>query len=169
LFQKVVWHAPRFAPIQSILSCQYEPLQYPLLFPHDTPGWGLDAYANGAKKKFCVARKSTAGRSPLHTTNPNWPEIRSQLRPGQDVTDVNTCCGSVGPSICWPSKSPERIPAQGGFDLHTRSVWSDFKTEERITIKVRHEPPLLALKPPDPLHDLVKRYTYTLRITWISM
>lgn len=95
------------------------------------------------------------------TTNPNWPEIRSQLRPGQDVTDINTCCGSVGPSICWPSKSPERIPAQGGFDLHTlhtRSVLSDFKTEERITIKVRHEPPLSALEPPGPLHDLVKRF-----------
>jgi hypothetical protein len=29
---------PRFVPI---LSCQYEPLQYPLLFPHGTPGWGV--------------------------------------------------------------------------------------------------------------------------------
>jgi hypothetical protein len=29
---------PRFVPI---LSCQYEPLQYPLLFPHGTPGWGF--------------------------------------------------------------------------------------------------------------------------------
>ncbi|EAW24643.1 uncharacterized protein NFIA_101270 [Aspergillus fischeri NRRL 181] len=28
---------PRFVPI---LSCQYEPLQYPLLFPHGTRGWG---------------------------------------------------------------------------------------------------------------------------------
>ena len=28
---------PRFVPV---LSCQYEPLQYPLLFPHGTSGWG---------------------------------------------------------------------------------------------------------------------------------
>jgi hypothetical protein len=29
---------PRFLPI---LSCQYEALQYPLLFPHGTLGWGF--------------------------------------------------------------------------------------------------------------------------------
>ncbi|KAJ6038801.1 hypothetical protein N7460_007518 [Penicillium canescens] len=29
---------PRFVPT---LSCQYEPLQYPLLFPHGTRGWGF--------------------------------------------------------------------------------------------------------------------------------
>jgi hypothetical protein len=31
-------HQPSFVPI---LSRHYEPLQYPLLFPHGTPGWGL--------------------------------------------------------------------------------------------------------------------------------
>lgn len=31
-------HLPTFVPI---LSRHYEPLQYPLLFPHGTPGWGL--------------------------------------------------------------------------------------------------------------------------------
>ncbi|KAF7113861.1 hypothetical protein CNMCM5793_004916 [Aspergillus hiratsukae] len=35
---------PRFVPI---LSCLYEPLQYPLLFPHGTRGWG---YINDFQK-----------------------------------------------------------------------------------------------------------------------
>lgn len=35
---------PRFVPI---LSCLYEPLQYPLLFPHGIRGWG---YINGFQK-----------------------------------------------------------------------------------------------------------------------
>src|SRR5262249_4820673 len=31
---------PDFIPIT---SCHYEPLQYPVLFPHGSPGWGLIA------------------------------------------------------------------------------------------------------------------------------
>jgi hypothetical protein len=38
----LIWHdnarQPSFVPI---FSRHYEPLQYPLLFPHGTPGWGL--------------------------------------------------------------------------------------------------------------------------------
>ena len=44
----VVWRhseaEPSFVPIY---SRHYEPLQYPLLFPHGTPGWGLTETANG--------------------------------------------------------------------------------------------------------------------------
>ena len=44
----VIWHnhntEPSFIPI---FSRHYEPLQYPLLFPHGTPGWGLKEGNNG--------------------------------------------------------------------------------------------------------------------------
>ena len=44
----VVWRnrdaEPTFMPIY---SRHYEPLQYPLLFPHGTPGWGLTEMGNG--------------------------------------------------------------------------------------------------------------------------
>ena len=35
---------PRF---MSILSHQYEPMQYPILFPHGTAGWGVHAGGSG--------------------------------------------------------------------------------------------------------------------------
>lgn len=35
---------PQFVPL---FSRHYEPLQYPLLFPHGTPGWGLSDSQNG--------------------------------------------------------------------------------------------------------------------------
>ena len=44
----VVWrhskNEPTFVPIY---SRHYEPLQYPVLFPHGTPGWGLTESSNG--------------------------------------------------------------------------------------------------------------------------
>lgn len=44
----VIWHnhntEPSFIPI---FSRHYEPLQYPLLFPHGSPGWGLKEGNNG--------------------------------------------------------------------------------------------------------------------------
>jgi hypothetical protein len=36
----------------AILSAQYEPLQYPLLFPHGTPGWGY--FGDGQKNLSCT-------------------------------------------------------------------------------------------------------------------
>ena len=48
----MVWHnsqsEPSFIPI---FSRHYEPLQYPLLFPHGTLGWGLSSDANGELRK----------------------------------------------------------------------------------------------------------------------
>jgi hypothetical protein len=44
----VIWHnhdtRPTFVPIY---SRHYEPLQYPVLFPHGSPGWGLKQSATG--------------------------------------------------------------------------------------------------------------------------
>lgn len=40
---------PTFIPI---FTCHYEPLQYPLLFPHGTPGWGLTRTASGQYKNM---------------------------------------------------------------------------------------------------------------------
>ncbi|KIJ29972.1 hypothetical protein M422DRAFT_268538 [Sphaerobolus stellatus SS14] len=38
----LIWHNSENEPtFMSIYSCHYEPLQYPLLFPHGTLGWGL--------------------------------------------------------------------------------------------------------------------------------
>jgi len=43
----VIWHRHNQQPtFINILSRHYEPLQYPLLFPHGTPGWGLDTNSN---------------------------------------------------------------------------------------------------------------------------
>ncbi|CAG8698327.1 14718_t:CDS:2, partial [Cetraspora pellucida] len=43
----VVWHYADVAPkFINILSSQYEPLQYLLLFPHRTPGWHPNNYYN---------------------------------------------------------------------------------------------------------------------------
>ncbi|KFA70978.1 hypothetical protein S40288_11752 [Stachybotrys chartarum IBT 40288] len=42
----VFFHHNGRLQIVNILSRHYEPLQYPLLFPHGTPGWGLSGPAN---------------------------------------------------------------------------------------------------------------------------
>jgi hypothetical protein len=48
----LIWHnrnqEPTFIPI---FSQHYEPLQYPLLFPHGTPGWGLKEDDRGQLQK----------------------------------------------------------------------------------------------------------------------
>ena len=50
----VIWHnhnsEPSFIPI---FSRHYEPLQYPLLFPHSSPGWGLKE-GNNSHLTNCV-------------------------------------------------------------------------------------------------------------------
>jgi hypothetical protein len=44
----LVWHNNREQPkFISIFSRHYEPLQYPLLFPHGSPGWGLTEDPSG--------------------------------------------------------------------------------------------------------------------------
>ncbi|KIJ30533.1 hypothetical protein M422DRAFT_267975 [Sphaerobolus stellatus SS14] len=44
----LIWHNGNEWPsFISIYSHHYEPLQYPLLFPHGTPGWGLPWEVNG--------------------------------------------------------------------------------------------------------------------------
>lgn len=165
----------------NILNPLYEPLQYPLFFPHGTPGWGLeqdltqirwyrarltveprflvlgrlcgeylvDMYSRvederldyirrGREKQYQTLQQQQArdgmlsgdgsitefergitlpssflgsrawasqqvadslaicrakGKSSFFitiTTNPNWPEIKSQLRPGQSASDIPT-------------------------------------------------------------------------------
>ncbi|CAG8574293.1 13019_t:CDS:2 [Cetraspora pellucida] len=93
--------APKFV---NILSAQYEPLQYPLLFPHGTPRWHSNNYYNFSQidwyrsKKWCSTRVANAlalarcrGNSSFFvtmTTNPNWKVIRLQLCPGQNAAEL---------------------------------------------------------------------------------
>lgn len=43
------WHLA--STFFSIYSGLYEPLQYPLLFPHGSPGWGLSDNISGRQRK----------------------------------------------------------------------------------------------------------------------
>ncbi|CAG8452468.1 1586_t:CDS:2 [Scutellospora calospora] len=101
----------------NILSTQYEPLQYPLLFLHATQettniifedyedeateneegNLHLPAFFLGSKR-WCSLRVANAlalarcwGKPSFFitmTTNPNWEEIKSQLRPSQNALEI---------------------------------------------------------------------------------
>ena len=67
----VIWRNRDAAPtFISIYSRHYEPLQYPLLFPHGTPGWGLTETEDGRRtnalpltlREWCRSRILTDDR-----------------------------------------------------------------------------------------------------------
>ena len=66
----VVWRnrdaEPTFMPIY---SRHYEPMQYPLRFPHGTPGWGLTTTASGGYKNTLSLTQRVWYRSRLLTDN----------------------------------------------------------------------------------------------------
>jgi hypothetical protein len=57
---------PTFMPIY---SRHYEPLQYPLLFPHGTPGWGLTMTGSGSYNNTLALTQRVWYRSRLLTNN----------------------------------------------------------------------------------------------------
>jgi hypothetical protein len=62
----VIWHNrdadPTFIPI---FTRHYEPLQYPVLFPHSMPGWGLTRTASGQYKNMLLLTQRQWYRSRL--------------------------------------------------------------------------------------------------------
>lgn len=222
---------PRFVPI---LSCQYEPLQYPLLFPHGTSGWGFrapsqknlpcsqiqwyrhlflteprlqifgrlaceyavdmfsrteeerlhflktgrrqqavgmdeapdptvpDLFQNKIPASFMGSRAWASdqvadslaiarqlGKSSFFltmTTNPQWPEIQSQLLPGQDVTDI--------PAVVCRVFSRRLLALKAFLRQNFSRILYEISVTEfqkrglphaHIIIKVSHEPPLSML------------------------
>lgn len=246
---------PRFVPI---LSCQYEPLQYPLLFPHGTSGWGFrapsqknlpcsqiqwyrhlflteprlqifgrlaceyavdmfsrteeerlhflktgrrqqavgmdealdptvpDLFQNKIPASFMGSRAWASdqvadslaiarqlGKSSFFltmTTNPQWPEIQSQLLQGQDVTDI--------PAVVCRVFSRRLLALKAFLRSNFSRILYEISVTEfqkrglphaHVIIKVSHEPPLsilhtiISAELPDPvekpgLYAAIKRF-----------
>jgi hypothetical protein len=246
---------PRFVPV---LSCQYEPLQYPLLFPHGTPGWGL--HTDGSKNFPCsqidwyrhlflseprfqifgrlaceyavdmfsrtederlnfvkrgrraqriapddaaepsvpesfenkipasfmgsaawasdqvadalaIARdRGTPSFWLTPTTNPNWPEIRSRLRPGQDASDCPAVVCRAFHARLHMLKTFIRKQFGGlTYEISVVEFQKRGLPHAHIVVKLLQDPPLSAIDDfisaelPDPLenptlYNLVRRF-----------
>ncbi|KAJ6041223.1 uncharacterized protein N7446_010881 [Penicillium canescens] len=236
---------PRFVPT---LSCQYEPLQYPLLFPHGTRGWGFldesrknipctqiqwyrhlflgeprmriygrlaceyavdmfsrteeerlhylkrgrrmqaaamdeapnpdipDLFENKIPAGFmgsrawasdqvadslAIARQlATPSLFLTMTTNPNWPEIQSQLLPGQHFTDIPAVvCRAFHGRLCGLKAFMREKFGGLLYEICVTEFQKRGLPHAHLVVKLQHELPLSQLdgficaELPDPDED----------------
>ena len=103
------------------------------------------------------------------TTNPRWPEIQSQLLPGQDISDIPAVVKRAFHERLQALKSFLRKQFGGlACEIGVIEFQKRGLPHAHIVVKFLHEPPLSAIDSfisaelPDPeekpgLHDQVKR------------